>query len=231
MRKSTKIAKNSSYITARALLLDALRRRHRRWTGSITLMGVAAAATAGSLCPSTTALRLVDQGQNRYLFQHVGDVGQPPSGHAAAQIAVGPVPVEPVHAGTDAAQARLIASAELPVVPEFIAKLANHVRTLESAEFVRPPSGELDPRMQVEVHGARALPRRGLIRGIRSIGVATALATIAVQVDSALASRGRLVSLIATDDEAWLPSAHRGLGTSRGRRTEREDRWAGAPLS
>jgi hypothetical protein len=115
VRKATKIAKNSSYITARALLLDAVRRRHRLWEVSITLMGMAATATAGSLCQSGTARRHVEQGPNSLSFQRVGDVGQPAIGNATAEIAVGLVLVGPVHAGTDALQATHYASRELAV--------------------------------------------------------------------------------------------------------------------
>jgi hypothetical protein len=228
VRKATKIAKNSSYITARALLLDAVRRRHRLWEVSITLM--AATATAGSLCQSGTARRHVEQGPNSLSFQRVGDVGQPAIGNATAEIAVGLVLVGPVHAGTDALQATHYASRELAVVLEFITEILNDVRTLESAEFARPRFRELDSRLQVEAHGVRALPDGALIQGIRSIVVATGLATIAAQVDSALASRSRIVSLIATV-KARLWRSRRGLGVSRGRRIEREDRWASARIA
>lgn len=52
------------------------------------------------------------------------------------------------------------------------------------------PRGELASRIQVEVYGARALLHLGLAQGIRSVLVATALAIVALWVDTALAIPG-----------------------------------------
>jgi ABC-type multidrug transport system fused ATPase/permease subunit len=91
----------------------------------------------------------------------------------------------------------LSATLQLRVVREFRGKVLAHVLSLEPSSLLRWPRGELASRIQVEVHGVRTLLHLGVTQGIRSILVATALATVALRVDTALAIPGLLVLPLA----------------------------------
>ncbi|MGB3049386.1 MAG: ABC transporter ATP-binding protein [Polyangiales bacterium] len=81
---------------------------------------------------------------------------------------------------------------QLRVIREFRGKLLGHVLALEPSKLLAWPRGELSSRIQVEVHGVRILLHLGVGQGIRSILVATALASVALRVDTALAIPGLL---------------------------------------
>ena len=95
-----------------------------------------------------------------------------------------------VRAVAETARANLTAKLQLGVVREFRGKVLSHVLGLEPSTLLRWPPGELASRIQVEVHGVRILLHLGLAQGVRSILMATALATVALRVDTALAIPG-----------------------------------------
>jgi ATP-binding cassette subfamily B protein len=102
-----------------------------------------------------------------------------------------------VRAMSETARARLTATLQLGVIREFRGKVLAHVLRIEPSSLLRWPRGELASRIQVEVHGVRTLLHLGIAQGIRSILVATALATVALRVDTALAIPGLLVVPLA----------------------------------
>jgi ABC-type multidrug transport system fused ATPase/permease subunit len=102
-----------------------------------------------------------------------------------------------VRALAETARTRLSAALQLGVVREFRGKVLSHVLRLEPSILLGWPPGELASRIQVEVHGVRALLHLGVSQGIRSILVATALASVALRVDTALAIPGLLVVPLA----------------------------------
>jgi ABC-type multidrug transport system fused ATPase/permease subunit len=102
-----------------------------------------------------------------------------------------------VSAISETIRAQLSARLQLRVVREFRGKVLAHVLSLEPTTLFRWPRGELASRIQVEVHGVRTLLHLGVIQGIRSTLVATALAIVALRVDTALAIPGLLVLPLA----------------------------------
>jgi len=102
-----------------------------------------------------------------------------------------------VRALSEAIRTNLTATLQLRVVREFLGKVLAHVLSLKPSTLLRWPRGELASRIQVEVHGVRTLLHLGVTQGIRSILVATALATVALRVDTTLAIPGLLVLPLA----------------------------------
>jgi ABC-type multidrug transport system fused ATPase/permease subunit len=82
---------------------------------------------------------------------------------------------------------------QIGVIREFRGKLLAHALALEPSRLLAWPRGELSSRIQVEVHGVRVFLHMGVGQGIRSVLVATALASVALRVDTALAIPGLLV--------------------------------------
>ncbi|MGB5366392.1 MAG: ABC transporter ATP-binding protein [Polyangiales bacterium] len=91
----------------------------------------------------------------------------------------------------------LASKLQLGVIREFRGKLLSHVLALEPSKLLAWPRGELSSRIQVEVHGVRVFLHLGVGQGIRSALVATALASVALRVDTALAIPGLLVVPLA----------------------------------
>ena len=91
----------------------------------------------------------------------------------------------------------LAARFQLGVIREFRGNLLGHVLALEPSKLLAWPRGELASRIQVEVHGVRTLLHVGVSQGIRSMLVATALASVALRVDTALAIPGLVVLPLA----------------------------------
>ena len=87
-------------------------------------------------------------------------------------------------------RANLAARLQLAVVREIRTKILLHTLQLSPLTLRRWTRGELASRIQVEVHGVRALLQLGLVQGLRSLLMATALATVALKVDTALAIPG-----------------------------------------
>ena len=94
-------------------------------------------------------------------------------------------------------RANVGARVQLGIIREFRGKILSRVLCAEPIHLAAWPHGELASRIQVEVHGVRGLLHAGVFQGIRSLVVATALATVAIKVDSALATPGLLFLPIA----------------------------------
>jgi ABC-type multidrug transport system fused ATPase/permease subunit len=90
----------------------------------------------------------------------------------------------------ETARASLSSRLQLGIVREFRGAVLAHVLRLEPSVLKRWPPGELASRIQVEVHGVRTLLHLGVSQGVRSLVVATALAIVALRVDTALAIPG-----------------------------------------
>jgi hypothetical protein len=93
----------------------------------------------------------------------------------------------PIRALLETLRANLSAKLQVGVVSEFRGKVPAHVPQLEPSTLLWWPRGELASRIQVEVHGVRTLLHLGIVQGIRSILVATALAAVGLGVATALA--------------------------------------------
>ncbi|MGB8330761.1 MAG: ABC transporter ATP-binding protein [Polyangiales bacterium] len=132
------------------------------------------------------------------------DSGDPPASSAAAiptlsiaQIVWLLVALGVVRALSETLRTNVTARFQLGVIREFRGEVLAHVLRLEPSIILRWPRGELASRIQVEVHGVRTLLHLGLGQGIRSILVATALAIVALRVDTTLAIPGLLVLPLA----------------------------------
>jgi ABC-type multidrug transport system fused ATPase/permease subunit len=112
---------------------------------------------------------------------------------SVAEIVIALVLIGALRALAETVRVNLTAKAQLGIVREFRAELLRHLLDLEPVVLLRWPPGELASRIQVEVHGIRMLLQLGLIQGIRSALVATALATVALGVDTTLAIPGLLM--------------------------------------
>ena len=82
---------------------------------------------------------------------------------------------------------------------------------VEPVSLAAWPPGELASRIQVEIHGVRTLLHFGVLQGIRSILVATALAIVAIRVDSGLAIPGLLLYPVAVALVLWVARPARRL--------------------
>ena len=102
-----------------------------------------------------------------------------------------------VRALSETARANFSSRLQLSVVREIRGKVLEHVLRLAPLTLLRWPRGELASRVQVEVHGVRILLHLGFAQGIRSMLVATALAIVALRVDTALAIPGLVVLPLA----------------------------------
>ena len=225
MGKPTKIAKNSSDITTRAVQLDALRRPGLLRVTSITLMGVAAAATAGYDWLAGPVSALLRDGFNTLLFQAVMPLNSKWGSAVGLEIAFALVVLGPLRAAAEAARSSFSARLRHALVPEFMRKFVTHVRSLESAEAMRKPSGEIGSQVRIGFQRPRIRLYCGPVQGIRGIVVATALATAALKVDSQLATRGLIVVPIAAA-LGWLIAR-----PMRGALEKQKGRWESAPLN
>ena len=188
---------NSSDNPARKQLLESGLRRWPLGAGAFTLMAVSAAATAGYAWLVGPLLRSLDAGLLSQSSPAVVPQPGPSSSLGWAQIAGLLVCLGLARALAETARSRLASRFQLGVVREFRGKILGHVLSLGPATLARWAPGKLASRIQVEVHGVRVLLQVGLAHGIRSILVATALATVALRVDTALAIPGLLVVPLA----------------------------------
>ncbi len=188
------MASNSSHTSARGILLESLSGRRLLLIISLTLMGVSAMATAGYAWVAGPALAALGQGE--FLSSSPMPAASRPI-PSAVQIVAALVCLGLVRALAETARARTSARLQLGIVREFRGKILARALTLEPAALMAWGPGELASRIQVEVHGVRVLLHLGLVQGIRSIVVATALAIVAWKVDSLLATQGVIVIPIA----------------------------------
>lgn len=188
------MASNSSHTSARRMLLESLSDRPLLIIIVLTLMGVSAGATAGYAWVAGPALAAL--GRGGFLSSSPGSAasGTIPS---AVQIVTALVCLGLLRALAETARARISARLQLGIVREFRGKILARALTLEPAAITAWGPGELASRIQVEVHGVRVLLHLGLVQGIRSVVVATALAIVAWKVDSLLATQGLIVIPIA----------------------------------
>lgn len=99
--------------------------------------------------------------------------------------------------GFETARGHVSARLQQSVVFEIRGKILEHVLSLTPAALARWSHGALASRVQVEVHGLRAMLHFGLAQGVRSVLVATALAIVALKVDTTLAISGLLMLPVA----------------------------------
>ena len=184
---------NSSDKPARRGLLELVRHRLALALAVLSIMWVSAAATAGYAWLVGPLLRSLE-----------GDLGaeMPTSALALPSLSVTEIVwllvlLGLVRALAETIRANLSAKLQLSVVREFRGKVLAHVLRFEPSTLLRWPRGELASRIQVEVHGVRTLLHLGVAQGIQSILMATALATVALRVDTALAIPGLLVVPLA----------------------------------
>ncbi len=180
---------NYSESPARRELLESLYRRKRGAAAAITAMLVSAGATAGYAWLVGPLLRSFDWDSGGATVPSAA----PGAALTVAQIVWLLVLLGVLRALSETVRTRLSAALQLDVVREFRGKVLSHVLRLEPQTLLRWPPGELASRIQVEVHGVRALLHMGLSQGIRSVLVATALASVALRVDTGLAIPGLLV--------------------------------------
>lgn len=185
--------RNSSEKRARTELLKSVRARMPLALASVFAMAVSAAATAG------------------YAWL-VGPLVRSWEGNSGAGSALGTLPIPSLsvtqivwllvalgvlRALSETLRTHLASRLQLGVIREFRGKLLRHVLALEPSKLLAWRRGELSSRIQVEVHGVRILLHLGIGQGIRSVLVATALASVALRVDTALAIPGLLVLPLA----------------------------------
>lgn len=189
--------RNSSDSPTRRELLESARRRLPLALASLTFMACSAAATAGYAWLAGPLLASLE-----------GSRVSVPSPSAITQTEIFPslswaeivaalVFLGLFRALSETARAHLASRLQLGVVREIRGKVLDHVLRLEPLTLLRWPPGELASRVQVEVHGLRTLLHVGFAQGIRSILVATALAIVALRVDTALAIPGLVVLPLA----------------------------------
>ncbi len=185
--------RNSSEKPARRELLESLRGRFWLAMAALFVTLLSAAATAGYAWAVGPLLRSFDSN----LGPEVSLDALPLPSLSVTQIVWLLVLLGLVRAGSEAIRANLTARLQLSVIREFRGKMLAHVLCLEPSTLLHWPLGELASRIQVEVHGVRAFLQLGVAQGIRSILVATALAGVALGVDTALATPGLLMVPLA----------------------------------
>jgi len=183
------LAINSSDKLARRELLESVRRRLPLAVAALWATLLSAAATAGYAWVVGPLLRSLEGNS----APEIPPSGLPFPSLSVTQIVWLLVFLGLVRAVSETIRANLSAKLQLGVVREFRGKVLAHVLCLEPSTLLQWPRGELASRIQVEVHGVRTLLHLGVAQGIRSIVVATALASVALGVDTALAIPGVLV--------------------------------------
>ena len=198
---------NSSERPARRELLESVRKRFGLAVAALSVTLLSAAATAGYAWVVGPLLRSLE-----------GDLAPevPLSAFAFPSVSVIQIVwilvlLGLIRAVSETIRANMSARLQLSVVQEFRGKVLAHVLRLEPSTLLQWPRGELASRIQVEVHGVRTFLHLGVAQGIRSIIVATALAGVALGVDTALAIPGLLVVPLAVVAIAFLARPARRL--------------------
>ena len=181
---------NSSGSPTRRELLESLRARLPLAVGTIVLMTLSAVATAGYAWLTGPLLEALQRGEilddsHKSTLQTEGLASL-----SWTAIVLVIVSLALVRGLSDTARAHVASRLQLGVTRELRGKVLDHALRLSPLQLARWPPGELASRIQVEVHGVRALLHIGLGQGVRSLLMATALAVIAIRVDSALAIPG-----------------------------------------
>lgn len=184
---------NSSDMPARRELLESVRRRLVLVAATILVTLVSTGATAGYAWMVGPLVRAFE-GNSRPTI--------PSSALSLPNLTVTQIVwllvlLGLIRASSEMVRANLSARLQLSVIREFRGKVLAHVLRAEPSTLLRWPSGELASRIQVEVHGVRTFLHLGVTQGIRSILMATALASVALGVDTGLAIPGLLVVPLA----------------------------------
>jgi subfamily B ATP-binding cassette protein MsbA len=198
---------NSSDNPARRELLESVRGRLPLAVKTLCVTLLSAAATAGYAWVVGPLVHVLEGNSGSEVTSGALQV----PGLSVAQIVWLLVALGLLRAVSETVRANLSAKLQLGVVREFRGKVLAHVLRLEPTTLLRWPSGELASRIQVEVHGVRTLLHLGVSQGIRSIVVATALASVALGVDTALAIPGLLVVPLAVAAVVFLARPARRL--------------------
>ena len=198
---------NSSDRPGRRELLESLRGRCPLAAAALLATLLSAAATAGYAWMVGPLLRNLE-GNSGLEMPSTGFAFTSPS---VTQIVWLLVSLGLLRAVSETIRAHLGAKLQLSVVREFRGKVLTHVLRLEPCTLLQWPRGELASRIQVEVHGVRTLLHLGVAQGIRSIVVATALASVALKVDTRLAIPGLLVVPLAVAAIVFLARPARRL--------------------
>jgi ABC-type multidrug transport system fused ATPase/permease subunit len=184
---------NSSERPARTQLLKSLRTRAGLALATFLLMGFSAAATAGyAWLVGPLLLSLEGSWRDGMPADAPG-----PSMLSATEIAWFLVALGAARALAETARASLSSRLQLRIIREFRGIVLAHVLRLEPSVLMRWSPGELASRIQVEVHGVRTLLHLGVAQAVRSLVLATALATVALRVDTALAMPGLVMLPVA----------------------------------
>jgi ABC-type multidrug transport system fused ATPase/permease subunit len=178
-------------------MLESVRGRGLLALGSVTLMGVSAVAAAGVAWLVGPALSRLQEGPLSSSLRADGAQTALFPSLSWVQIALGLVILGLLAAAAEAGRTYLSARFQAGLVREFRGKILGHLLAAEPAALAGWPPGELASRVQVEIHGVRSLLHLGVIQGIRGIVVATALAIVAIKVDSRLATPGLLMLPLA----------------------------------
>lgn len=181
---------NSSGSPTRRELLESLRSRLPLAVATVALMTLSAVATAGYAWLTGPLLQALQGGEildtspaNTLQNERLSSLSWTAIVLIIASLAL-------VRGLSDTARAHFASRLQLGVTRELRGKVLEHVLRLPPLALARWPPGELASRIQVEVHGVRALLHVGLGQGVRSLLMATALAVIAIRVDSTLAIPG-----------------------------------------
>jgi hypothetical protein len=186
--KRTKIAKNSSHITSRAVRLDAVRRGQTEGRGFLTLMGVAAGATAGASHRPRWDATIRAATSIQHSFQAVSDAMDSPRFVRCAEIAVSAVAGGSVGAPPAPPGRRPDAFARDVQLSESIEEIGCSRMSCERVEVRRVRPEPVRTRVGAGAHRVPVRRGSGLVQGIQGIGVATTLATFEFEVDSPLAT-------------------------------------------
>ncbi len=188
---------NSSDSPARRELLESTSKRLPLVVGSLTFMAASAAATAGYAWLAGPLLGSLEGSRLSVASQAAIAQTKIFPSLTWTQIVAALIFLGLFRALSEAARAHLSSRLQLSVVREIRGKVLGHVLRLEPLTLLQWPQGEIASRVQVEVHGVRTLLHLGFAQGIRSILLATALAIVALRVDTALAIPGLIVLPLA----------------------------------
>ncbi len=188
---------NSSDSPARRELLESTSKRLPLVVGSLTFMAASAAATAGYAWLAGPLLGSLEGSRLSVASQTAIEQTKISPSLSWTQIVAALIFLGLFRALSETARAHLSSRLQLSVVREIRGKVLGHVLRLEPLTLLQWPQGEIASRVQVEVHGVRTLLHLGFAQGIRSILLATALAIVALRVDTALAIPGLIVLPLA----------------------------------
>ena len=150
--------RNSNENPARTELLKSARARLPLGVATICAMAVSAAAATGHPWLLGPLLRSSEGNLQPGTALEAVSIPSP----SVTQIVSLLVALGGLRALSETLRTNLAARFQLGVVSEFRCKLQGHVPAVEPSKPLAWPGGELASRIQVEVHGVRTLPHRGV---------------------------------------------------------------------